>query len=150
MLLLRHASAGERLPSPSEDRLRPLDAVGRADARLLPRALADHAIGRVVTSPHVRCLETVQPLAESRGLEIECREALAPGASRADPARLIHALPDSAIVCTHREVIKRLFDGEIRCEKGGTWVLERRDGRLVPAEYLPPPSEVELPGLVTP
>ena len=140
MLLMRHASAGERLPSPSEDRARGLDPVGRTDAQMLTRAFAGYAIDRLVTSPHTRCLETVEPIARARGLEVECREALAPDASRADTVRLLEALPEATLVCTHREVIERLFDGEIACEKGGTWLLERRGDRRVPVEYLPPPS----------
>jgi 8-oxo-dGTP diphosphatase len=139
---MRHASAGDRLPSPSEDRARRLDRTGRKDARMLPRVLAEHAIDRIVTSPHARSLETVEPIARARGLEIECREALAPDASRVDTVKLLEGLPESALVCTHREVIERLFDGEIRCEKGGTWVLEPRHGRRVPVEYLPPPSVI--------
>jgi hypothetical protein len=40
-------------------------------------------------------------------------------------------------------VIERLFDGEIGCEKGGAWLLKRRDGLLRPVAYLPPPSSAE-------
>jgi phosphohistidine phosphatase SixA len=140
VLLMRHASAGERLPSPAADRARSLDATGRADTRALLAALAEHAIERVVTSPHVRCLQTVEPIAQQRGLHVECREALAPGTSREDVLRLLEELPESSLVCTHREVFERLFHGRIRCEKGGVWTVEVRDGHVVPIEYLPPAS----------
>jgi 8-oxo-(d)GTP phosphatase len=137
---MRHASAGSRLPSPTEDRARSLDPSGRADTRELLVSLAPYAIERVVTSPHVRCVETVEPIARQRGLDVECREALAPDGSRVDLLNLLEELPDSALVCTHREIFERLFDGEIRCEKGGVWTVEVRDGRVVPLEYLPPAS----------
>jgi 8-oxo-(d)GTP phosphatase len=140
VLLLRHASAGERLPSPAEDRARRLDRSGRAMAKRLPAALAGHEIDRIVTSPHTRCLETVAPLAQTLGLELECREALAPDASRRDTMRLLAELPESALVCTHREVVERLFELELTCEKGGAWLLERRGRRLVPVSYLEPPA----------
>ena len=136
MLLLRHASAGEKLGSPSLDRVRPLDAAGRAAARDLPAALAGFAIARILTSSHRRCLESVRQLAEARGLPVERREELAPDASLGDTKALLEELP----VCTHREVIERLFDGDIECEKGGAWVVERRGSRLVPATYLAPPA----------
>jgi 8-oxo-dGTP diphosphatase len=142
MLLLRHASAGNRLESPALDLLRPLDRVGQAQARKLPEALAQYAIERIVSSPHRRCVETVRPLADARGLEIEKREALAPDARLEDTAALVDALPDASLVCTHREVIERLFDG-VACEKGGTWVLERRGSRWLPTQYLPPPLTAE-------
>lgn len=140
MLLLRHASAGERLSSPTADRARPLDRAGRADAKRLTSVLEQHEIGRIVSSPHSRCLETVLPLARSRGLEIECREELAPDATRRDTLALLAALPETTLVCTHREIVEQLFRGEVTCEKGGTWLVERRGRRRVPVAYLPPPS----------
>ena len=142
MLLIRHASAGERLESPAEDRTRRLDPSGRADARALPAALADYGIDRIVSSPHARCLQTVLPLARRRGIEIECREELSPGASRKDTLALLAELPETALVCTHREVFERVFRGEITSEKGGTWLVERKGRRRVPipVAYLPPRS----------
>lgn len=140
MLLLRHASAGERRPSANLDRARRLDRGGRADARELPDALALHAIDRVVSSPHARCIETVEALARSRNLRVELRDELLPDAPLEDIQALLDELPDSALLCTHREVIVRLLGGELTCEKGATWLLERRDGELVPVAYLPPPS----------
>jgi 8-oxo-(d)GTP phosphatase len=145
MLLLRHASAGERLRAASLDRARRLDRIGRADARELPEALAAHAIERVVASPHARCLETVGALARSRNLRVEVRDELGPDRSVEDVLALLDELPDTALVCTHREVIERLFDSELTCEKGGTWLLERRNGRLEPVAYLPPPSVAVRP-----
>ena len=140
MLLLRHARAGKRRSAPSLDRARPLNRAGRADARALLEALAGYTLERVVTSPHARCVETVEPLAEARGLGIDCREALAPDASKRDTLSLLRGLPADTLLCTHREVIERLFDGEMTCEKGGAWLLERKGRRWVPVAYLPPPT----------
>jgi 8-oxo-dGTP diphosphatase len=136
MLLMRHASAGERLASPADDRVRRLDAAGLADARALAPALAAHAIERIVSGPHVRCLESVEPLALLRGLTVEAREELAPGASPEATLALLGEVRDNSLVCTHREVFEQLFGGEITCEKGGTWIVEGG----VPVAYLPPPS----------
>ena len=111
MLLLRHARAGTRLSSPTLDCARPLSRHGRAQARRLPEALAGYPLERIVTSPHARCVETVEPLAEASGLGIECREGLALDASRRDVLRLLRGLPAGSPLCTHREVIERLFDG---------------------------------------
>lgn len=143
VLLLRHASAGERLSSPALDRGRTLDRAGRADARRLPEALAGYTIGRIVTSPHARCVETVIPIAHANGIEIERREELAPDAPRADTLSLLAELPADTLLCTHREVIERLFDGEVTCEKGGTWLFERRGHRWKPVAYLPPPQSAK-------
>jgi phosphohistidine phosphatase SixA len=142
MLLMRHASAGERLESSVEDRTRRLDPSGRADARALPATLAEYPVERIVSSPHARCLQTVVPLARGRGIEIEWREELAPGALRNDTLALLAELPETALVCTHREIFERVYRGEITCEKGGTWLVERKGRRRVPVPvaYLPPRS----------
>jgi phosphohistidine phosphatase SixA len=140
MLLHRHASAGEKLESPSLDRARRLDGDGCADAAALRHALAGYPIERIVSSSHRRCIDSVRPLAEARGLPAERREELAPDALLEDTKALLEELPRNVLVCTHREVFERLFNGDLACEKGGTWVVERHGSRLVPTEYLPPPT----------
>lgn len=140
MLLLRHASAGERRSSASLDRGRRLDRVGRADARLLPEELAGYSLERIVSSPHARCLETVRAIALARGLAVESREELVPDAPLDAIRALLGELPDDSLVCTHREVFERLFGGEVRCAKGALWIVERLGGLVRPVAYLPPPT----------
>lgn len=141
VLLLRHASAGARLSSPGVDRFRRLDDTGRAAARQLIWSLADREITRVVSSPLPRCLETVVPIAESRGLVVENRWELEPDVSLDDLLTLLVDLPDTSLVCTHREAFERLLGWDVTCEKGGAWVLERNGPELVPTLYLVPPDE---------
>jgi 8-oxo-(d)GTP phosphatase len=140
MLLLRHASAGPRLESAVEDRSRGLDAAGRADARALTGAFGGYEIERIVSSPTVRCLATVIALARRHGIQVECREEVGPDATRDETLAFLNELPENTLVCTHREVFERLFGGEVTCEKGGTWLVERKGRRHVPAAYLPPPA----------
>jgi phosphohistidine phosphatase SixA len=140
MLLLRHASAGERLSSPALDGDRKLDRAGRADARALREALGGRAIERIVTSPHARCVETVRPIARAKGLTLECRDELLPDAPRNRTLALLEELPDTALVCTHREVFERLFHGEVNCEKGGAWLLEGSRRRWEATAYFAPPA----------
>jgi 8-oxo-dGTP diphosphatase len=139
VLLLRHASAGERRPSATLDRARRLDRAGRSDARELPDALEGHVVVRVVSSPHARCIETVEAFAHRRNLRVEVRDELMPDAPIEDTLALLAELPDEALVCTHREVIGRLLV-DLTCEKGALWLLDRRDGELAPVAYHPPPS----------
>ncbi|HSI97359.1 MAG TPA: histidine phosphatase family protein, partial [Gaiellaceae bacterium] len=146
---LRHASAGGRLSSRSLDHARRLDRVGRADARLLPEALSGYAIERVVASAHARCVETVRALALARGLRVELRDELAPDAALTDTLALLDELPDAALVCTHREIVERLFDGDVTCEKGAAWLLERSDAGWRPTAYLPSPTSTDRARLGT-
>jgi phosphohistidine phosphatase SixA len=142
VLLLRHASAGERLSSPGIDRFRRLDEAGRIVARQLVWAFADREITRIVSSPLARCVESVVPLAESRRLVVENRWELEPDVSVDDLLTLLVDLPDTSLVCTHREVFEALLGWDVTCEKGGAWVLERSGAELAPALYLAPPSGV--------
>ena len=140
MLLLRHASAGERLSSPGVDRFRRLDESGRSVARQLVWSLADREITKIVASPFPRCVESVVPLAGSRGLAVEQRWELAPDVSLDDVLTLLVDLPDTTLACTHREVLEKLVGRDAPSEKGAVWVLERSGPELVPALYLGPPA----------
>jgi phosphohistidine phosphatase SixA len=142
MLLLRHASAGERLSSPGVDRFRRLDEAGRSVARQLAWAFADREITRIVSSPLARCVESVAPLAAARGLVVENRWELEPEAPLNDLNILLDDLPDSALACTHREAVEKLLGWDVTCEKGGAWVLERNGSELVPTLYIAPPAAV--------
>jgi broad specificity phosphatase PhoE len=142
VLLLRHASAGERLSSPGVDRFRRLDDGGRIVARQLVWAFADREISTIVSSPLPRCVETVIPLAESRGLVVEHRWELEPEVSVDDLRILLDDLPDTTLACTHREVFETLLGWDVTCEKGGAWLFERSGSELVPSLYLAPPAGV--------
>ena len=142
MLLLRHASAGERLSSPGVDRFRRLDEAGRIMARQLVWAYADREITKIVSSPFPRCVETVVPLAASLGLAVDQHWELAQDSSLEDIVTLLVDLPETTMACTHREVFEKLLGWDAPCDKGAAWVLERNGSELVPALYLEPPSDV--------
>ncbi len=59
--LIRHAHAGKR--GTVDDDLRPLSERGTTQARAIAESLAGSAIARIVSSPLVRCVETVVPIA---------------------------------------------------------------------------------------
>jgi 8-oxo-dGTP diphosphatase len=138
VLLVGHGAAGKRSRWAGDDRLRPLDDHGRLQATRLAEALTPRGVERVLTSPYVRCRQTVEPLAEALGLPIEDRDELAEGAGAAEVLRLAGELRGAvAVLCTHGDVIAALL-GE-QSEKGSAWVLEpHADGGLSPREYLRP------------
>ncbi len=104
--LLRHASAGDRHSWADDDRFRPLDDKGRRQADEIAAALAGEDIRRVVASPYVRCVETVEPLAAKLGLEVELDDRLAEGAGKTAQALLAE---DGVVACTHGDVIHELI-----------------------------------------
>ena len=155
--LVRHAKAGVRSEWPGPDELRPLTARGRKQARGLVKALDDFPIARILSSPALRCVQTVEPLADARGLKVEECDALAQDADAMQVRGLILESPDT-VICTHREVIENLLealgaegvsleDGLPR-GKGSTWVIRIEDGRVASGRYLPPlPASGPNPGI---
>ena len=137
ILLVRHATAGKRSRWQGDDRLRPLDDRGRKQAAKLPALLVAYEIDRICSSPYVRCRETVEPLAEHLGLDVEERDELAEGAGGPAAFALVQELSGSSpVLCTHGDIVLDLLDEETK--KGSTWVLELADRELIRIEYLPP------------
>jgi 8-oxo-(d)GTP phosphatase len=151
LLVVRHAHAGAKDRWSGDDGHRPLSDRGRREALALIDLLEPYEPVRVVSSPLVRCLQTVGPLASHLGLSIEESEALGPQADR-EAARLLRSLASAArtaVVCTHGETIEALqrrlarpgklgFGPGGAHEKGSVWLLHASGGRFTTATYLPP------------
>jgi broad specificity phosphatase PhoE len=125
-VLLRHASAGDRLLWTGDDRLRPLDARGRRQSAKLVPLLLEVGVERVVSSPYVRCVETVEPLAAALGVELEHDDRLAEGSADA-AADLLRQ--DGVVACTHGDVIVALL-GELLKKAAAAVVEPDGDGTL--------------------
>ena len=149
LLLVRHAHAGEKRRWPGPDNLRPLSVAGEAEAAGLLVGLEDYPIGRILSSPAVRCQETVRPLAGDRLLPVEPLPAVGVAADPADVLRLLGDLQvQDAVVCTHGEVIGEVLlqlvmdglavDHPLTWPKGSTWLLESAGGQFRFGRYLPP------------
>ena len=138
LLVIRHAKAGKRNRAHPDDHKRPLDERGWRQAEGLVELLAEYPLDRLVSSGHLRCTQTFEPLAEQRDLPIVVRPELQEGASREETVALMNELGDRAALCTHGDVLEELF-GEAG-QKGSTRVVELRDGAPVVLEYLPPPA----------
>jgi 8-oxo-dGTP diphosphatase len=141
ILLLRHATAGHRSRWKGADELRPLDKRGRRQARLLAESLAGYGPTRIVTSPTVRCVQTVEPVAARLELTVEERAELGEGEDPAAVTALLAELRDETpLVCTHGDVILDLIGHEQVAKKGSTWILEPDGACFARALYLPPPT----------
>lgn len=126
LVLIRHGSAGDREAWTGNDRERPLDERGRRQAERLVSALAPYDIERVLSSPALRCVQTVEPLASHLGVEIESRRELMEGASREEALALVDELVGSAAaLCTHGDVVFELLGDGLK--KGAAAVLEPHD-----------------------
>jgi phosphohistidine phosphatase SixA len=94
ILLVRHASAGDRDEWQSDDRLRPLDERGRRQADELIELLVEYEVTRLLSSPSLRCIQTIEPFAQARGLGIEIRDELSEERQDVDGPALVDSLQD--------------------------------------------------------
>jgi len=140
-VLVRHGSAGERERWTGDDRLRPLDERGLSQARALVSTLRELGVDRVCSSPYVRCVQTVEPLAAALGVEVEQREELAEGAAREAILALLGELANGiAALCTHGDVVELLLGPALTLEKGAARILETTGSGVVPGRYIPAPE----------
>ncbi len=159
LILLRHASAGRKRPG--DDDARPLDSQGALDAHVLARLLPCFApTARVISSPTVRCTETVRPFAAGFGGSVEAEAVLAPPARgplfspRTSPGSSLRELLDdlvaerrAAVLCLHRENLPLALAAACAAlgapaaapedpslPKGGFWVVHAATGELAGLE----------------
>lgn len=153
LLVVRHAQAGSKHGWGHDDALRPLTEEGAGQAAALVDFLAPYGPRRVVSSPLLRCVQTVQPLALRVGWTVETAAALEPTAGERAAAfvRTLTVDEGPIVVCIHGETIEVLqrhlggagsssFAPGGAHEKGSVWALEALAGSVVSAVYFPPAS----------
>ena len=152
--LVRHAKAEKRTGWDGPLPLRPLTPAGLEQARALAVELAAEHIPRVITSPHLRCRQTVEPLAQLWASDVSLDDRLAEGEAGAKALALLDELDERpTLLCSHGDVIAALM-GELeergvrieepfRCEKASVWIVER-EGDALRARYRPPPERAQV------
>jgi len=126
LLLVRHARAGERDEWEGDDRDRPLDDRGLAQARTLVETLAPFAVEAILTSPYLRCVQTVEPLAAARGLVPELRPELGEERQATDGAALVRACSGRDVVVCGHGGLDAIIPSAPPWKKGRTFVLDEQ------------------------
>ena len=156
LLLVRHGSAGTRGKHDGPDTERPLDAVGWEQAELLVGQCQAFGVEKVHSADRTRCEQTVLPTAAALGRRVRLEPTLSEEAYAISPdaahQRIVKIAGKSrtAAVCSQSGVIPDLLewwakrDGVTlpvaKTKKGSTWVLTLREGALLAADYIDPPS----------
>jgi 8-oxo-dGTP diphosphatase len=154
--LVRHARAGSSAAWLGDDAERPLTGKGLRQAARLSSRLGSIGSLAFVSSPSVRCVQTLEPLAAAVGAVI-CR---APELADDTPApvvdRFLRNLAGPVVVSSHGKPIEAVLsmwaasgiavEGPLRegvpfAKKGSTWIVERRAGAAVALRYVPPPRD---------
>jgi 8-oxo-dGTP diphosphatase len=155
VLIVRHGTAGSKSRFKGDDRKRPLDKHGRAQAESLVGVLLAFGADVLYAADRVRCLQTVEPLAEELGTTIHnepqlTEEAYADNRKAARHRVLeIAAAGGTPVICTQGKVIPDLItwwcerDGvrpdNSRNRKGSTWVMSLADHRVIAADHIGSP-----------
>jgi len=112
LVVLRHGKAvprSERI----DDLARPLTTSGATRAAELVPQLDAYGIRRVVSSPAVRCAQTVEPFARSISTFLEIDDRLSEDTRAGQVRRSIDALLDHkkpVVLCSHRPTLPWIFD----------------------------------------
>jgi 8-oxo-dGTP diphosphatase len=149
--VVRHAKAGDRDQRSGDDRKRPLTRKGLQQAEALVSLLAPYQVSAVFSSPYLRCLQTVEPLARVRRLEIQHSPSLEEGNGLEGLGDFLGDRSlDHAVLSTHGDIVVELIDDLVSREviqpgyggdqKGSTWVLEVDEhGVTERAHFIPAP-----------
>ncbi len=126
--------------------------MGHAQAEAIAAALASAPILRVLSSPSVRCVQTIEPLAAKLGMDIEISAELAEGADGWRTEALVERLCGEAgdsVLCSHGDVIPEVLwrlsyrDIDVnptRCKKASVWELHVVGGTVSHGVYRSPRS----------
>jgi 8-oxo-dGTP pyrophosphatase MutT (NUDIX family)/phosphohistidine phosphatase SixA len=145
LLVLRHGQARSRKAWRRDDRRRPLLALGRRQALEVVPLLDAYGVTRIVSSSSTRCVETVTPYAEWSGRKVRTCDGLseedATSASVRETVGELVAARVSAVICTHRPVLPRVFESlgiEVQNQATGELVVvHHRHGRVLAVERHP-------------
>ncbi len=155
VLIVRHGTAGSKSRYKGDDRLRPLDKRGRAQAESLVGQLLAFGADTLYAADRTRCRQTIEPLAEELGVDIRDEPLLTEEAYADDHKAARHRILEIAaaggtpVICTQGKVIPDLIawwcarDGvrpdKSRNRKGSTWVMSSWQGHLVAADHIGSP-----------
>jgi 8-oxo-dGTP diphosphatase len=157
IVVVRHASAGDKRSWAGDDADRPLDRKGLAQSVTIGALLTAYGVGRAGSADVRRCRETLDPLARAAGIDVEVLPTTTAAAFDDDTEKGARAVLDlvtstsgAVAWCGQREVIPRLAaalctwlggtDPRRRAQlsKGGLLVLHLDEASAVTAvERLP-------------
>ncbi|WUI29261.1 NUDIX hydrolase [Mycobacterium sp. NBC_00419] len=155
VLVVRHGTAGVKSRYKGDDRKRPLDKNGRAQAESLVAQLMAFGPTAIHAADRARCTQTVEPLAQELGVTITTEADLTEESYAENPQAARDRLLDivahggTPVICTQGKVIPYLLawwrEGDVgkpdrvRNRKGSTWVLSLAGNEIIAADYIASP-----------
>ena len=149
--VVRHGKAGKPEEWKGDDRQRPLTKKGVKQAEALVDVFKKFSVSEIFSSDYARCVQTVEPLARARRLDVQLSPSLEFGSGLEGLTEFLGDLSlDGVVLSTHGDIVWELVQdlvarevvgpGGERDEKASTWVLEVEEhGVTERARYIPAP-----------
>jgi 8-oxo-dGTP diphosphatase len=148
--IVRHAKAGSRERWDGDDVERPLTKNGLAQAAALSARLEGSATPTLLSSPYVRCVQTLEPLAVALGGKVVADDRLTEGAPFEPALELVLSTPSGSVLCSHGDLIPDVIGALHRrgahittdadWRKCSVWVLQRERHKIASMAAWPPPE----------
>ena len=155
VLIVRHGTAGRKSRYKGDDRNRPLDKHGRAQAESLTGLLLAFGASDLHAANRVRCHQTIEPLAEELSVSIRDEPALTEEAYAENRKRARQRVLEIAeksgtrVICSQGKVIPDVIDwwcqrdgvrpDKSRNRKGSVWVMSLSGVKLLAADHIGSP-----------
>ena len=143
LFVVRHASAGDRSTWIGDDSLRPLDERGVAQSLAVCDLIAPLGCTTLVSSPALRCVQTLAPLSERTGLDVVTDDRLAEDSPFEPALGLLEDCPDGTVTCSHGDLIPDLIGAMLRRGMVLDGAVVRRHGFVGAGAVVPPGKVVE-------
>lgn len=149
LYLVRHAKAGKRSHWEGPDFTRPLNYEGQLQAKALAKRIAAAKPTWLLSSPFIRCMQTLTELGELTGLPVIADDRLAEAREIAPIIEILERAPHGAVLCSHGDIIPptiQTLEGRgmtittaLDWRKATVWVIERSESTITSATVWPPP-----------
>ena len=150
LYIVRHAKAGKRSEWDGPDTLRPLSDKGWEQAQAIAKKLIELKPIALISSPAVRCMQTLEPLSEAMKIKIVADERLFEDGDVAKMIELLEAAQDSTVISSHGDMIPEAIkilqrrgmeiNSKPDWRKASVWVVERTKNGFKSAYVTAPPQ----------
>ena len=146
VFLIRHGNAGIRRKWKGPDKRRPLTERGQQQSIGMAEMLARYPVTKVMSSPSLRCVQSVATIADNIDNVVETSKRLKESTPIEDIYKFLGKLDSGSIViCSHKGWIGPLLQdldrnkirlrGTRKWPKASMWVLDLVDGKVTSGFY---------------
>jgi len=141
LIVLRHAAATPRASWAGEEAKRPLLPAGREQAKRLVSLLDAYGPKRLITSPWVRCQQTVAPYSKKTKRTLIERSQLTELANERGPRKTENVIEDTfgqtknALICTHRPALPTIIETFSKYASKDVAPMLTAEKTLAPGEF---------------